>query len=169
MFSFLTGSLARLNLNHTQLQGTAKEVQQRLLPDLPSTNILHNNTAQLIEIFHSLDRAIILVDALLERGIEPELPVKIEPRAGKGVGALEVPRGTLFHAYEYDENGILVNADVITPTAQNLANAEKDLKTAVENLMNEKEEKLRLNLEMVARAYDPCISCAVHLVTLDIK
>lgn len=166
---FLTGSLARLNLNHAQLQGTAQEVQQRLLPDLPSTNILHNNTAQLIEIFHSLDRAIILVDALLERGIEPELPVKVEPRAGKGVGALEVPRGTLFHAYEYDENGILVDADVITPTAQNLANAEKDLKTAVENLMQEEEEKLRLNLEMVARAYDPCISCAVHLVTLDIK
>ncbi len=166
---FMTGALARLNLNHRYIKGIAKEVQKRLLPELPSTNILHNNTAQLIELIHSLERSIILIDHLLEEGIQPEEPVKIEPRAGRGVGALEVPRGTLFHAYEYDENGILVDADVITPTAQNLANAEKDLRTAVENLMSADEPEIRLSLEMVARAYDPCISCAVHLVEVDFK
>jgi sulfhydrogenase subunit alpha len=163
---FMTGSLARLNLNHKHIKGNALEVQKRLLPDLPNTNILHNNTAQLIELIHSLERSIILIDHLLEEGIEPEEPVKVEPRAGKGVGAMEVPRGILYHAYEYDENGYLVDADVITPTAQNLANAEKDLRTAVEQLMSTDEEQLRLSLEMVARAYDPCISCAVHLIDL---
>ncbi len=166
---FMTGSLARLNLNHKQIKGIALDLQKRLLPNLPCTNILENNTAQLIELVHSLERAIILIDHLLEEGIEPEEPLKVEPKAGRGVGALEVPRGTLFHAYEYDDNGVLVDADVITPTAQNLANAEKDLRTAVENSMTQSEQQLRLNLEMVARAYDPCISCAVHLVDLTVK
>ncbi len=166
---FMTGALARLNLNHKHIKGKAREVMERLLPNLPTTNILHNNTAQLIELIHSIERALVLIDYLLEEGIRPEPPVKIVPRAGRGVGAIEVPRGTLYHAYEYDENGILIEADVITPTAQNLANAEKDLRTAVENLMNAEEEQLRLSLEMVARAYDPCISCAVHLVDLTIK
>jgi len=166
---FMTGALARINLNHKHLQGKAKETQQRLLPELPSTNILHNNTAQLIELIHSIERSIILIDYLLEEGIHPEPPVVVKPRAGRGVGALEAPRGTLYHSYEYNEDGILVDADVITPTAQNLANAEKDLRTAVENLMTEEKEKLHLSLEMVARAYDPCISCAVHLVTIEKK
>lgn len=163
---FMTGSLARLNLNHKHIKGIAQEVQQRLLPDLPNTNILHNNTAQLIELIHSLERAIILIDKLIKDGLKPEKPVQVTPKAGWGVGALEAPRGTLFHAYQYDDNGILVDADVITPTAQNLANAEKDLRTAVTNLMTAEEEDLRLSLEMVARAYDPCISCATHLVKI---
>lgn len=166
---FMTGSLARLNLNHQQIRGKAREVMERLLPELPTTNILHNNTAQLIELIHSIERSLVLIDYLLEEGIKQEDPVKIEPRAGRGVGAIEVPRGTLFHAYTYDETGHIVDADVITPTAQNLANAEKDLRTAVEHLMAADEEQLRLSLEMVARAYDPCISCAVHLVDLTIK
>jgi sulfhydrogenase subunit alpha len=166
---FLTGSLARINLNHQHLQGNAKKIQKRLLPNLPSTNILHNNTGQLIEIIHSIERSIYLINTLLDIGIKSETAVEVKPKAGKGVGALEVPRGTLYHAYEYDDHGILVDADVITPTAQNLANVEKDLRTAVENLLTEKEDKLRFNLEMIARAYDPCISCAVHLVTLKIK
>jgi len=166
---FMTGALARLNLNHKHIKGIAKEVQERLLPDLPNTNILHNNTAQLIELIHSIERSIILIDHLLEEGIRKEEPVSVEPKAGRGVGALEVPRCTLYHSYEYDENGYLIDADVITPTAQNLANSEKDLRTAVENLMESEEEKLRLSLEMVARAYDPCISCAVHLVEVTLK
>ncbi len=166
---FMTGSLARLNLNYQHIRGAAQDVQKRLLPNMPETNILHNNTAQLIELIHSLERAIILIDQLLEEGVEQEAPIRITPKAGKGVGAIEVPRGTLYHSYEYDDNGILVEADVITPTAQNLANTEKDLRTAVENSMKLPEEKLRLNLEMVARAYDPCISCAVHLVEIEFK
>jgi sulfhydrogenase subunit alpha len=60
---------------------------------------------------------------------------------------------------------------VITPTAQNLANVERDLRRAVENLLVEEprgdDARLRLSLEMVARAYDPCISCSVHVVRED--
>jgi len=86
------------------------------------------------------------------------------------VGAIEVPRGTLFHEYEIDGEGLVVSANVITPTAQNLANVERDLRSAVERLLAEPEApddaRLKLSLEMVARAYDPCISCSVHLTRL---
>jgi len=101
--------------------------------------------------------------------VEREL-VEYEVRAGRGVGAIEVPRGTLFHEYEIDGDGRVLSANVITPTAQNLANVERDLRGAVENLLAKGEPmedaRLKLNLEMVARAYDPCISCSVHVTRL---
>jgi sulfhydrogenase subunit alpha len=59
---------------------------------------------------------------------------------------------------------------VVTPTAQNLANVERDLRRAAEGILQEKpddEAGLKLGLEMVARAYDPCISCSVHVTRLD--
>lgn len=164
---FMTGALARINLNGTKsLQGKAKEVQEKLLPKLPSENILHNNLAQMIELVHSIERSIALVDLLIEEGLEPEEVLKFEIHAGKGVGAIEVPRGTLYHYYEIDDEGKIVDADIVTPTAQNLANCEKDLRVSVGKLLNEPKDYLEFKLEMVVRAYDPCISCAVHLVTL---
>ena len=87
-------------------------------------------------------------------------------RAGRGVAAREVPRGTLFHEYVLDDDGRVVSANVITPTAQNLANVERDMRRAVESLIARepdiREQRLKLGLEMVVRAYDPCISCSVH-------
>ena len=88
------------------------------------------------------------------------------------MAGLEVPRGTLFHEYEIDDDGRVVSANVITPTAQNLANAEHDLRNAAENRLAAAsprgDAELRLDLEMVARAYDPCISCSVHVVRVDL-
>ena len=73
--------------------------------------------------------------------------------------------------YELDGEGLVASANVITPTAQNLANTERDLRRAAENLLVEEprrdDAELRLSLEMVVRAYDPCISCSVHVVRED--
>ncbi|HIJ16770.1 MAG TPA: Ni/Fe hydrogenase subunit alpha, partial [Thermoplasmata archaeon] len=54
------------------------------------------------------------------------------------------------------------------PTAQNLDDIEMHMKLAAERMLAEgkKDDEVRLGLEMIARAYDPCISCATHLVTL---
>jgi sulfhydrogenase subunit alpha len=167
---FMTGSLARINLNGAALlAGKAKEVQEKLIPNLPSQNILHNNLAQMIEMVHSIERAMTLIDLLIEERLGDQEPLKFEVHAGKGVGAIEVPRGTLYHYYEIDDEGKIIDADIITPTAQNLANCEKDLKVSVGRLMNEPKDYMEFKLEMVARAYDPCISCAVHLVNLEKK
>ncbi len=162
---FMTGSLARVNINGHFLKGKAKEIRDRLLPDLPNYNDLHNNTAQFIEIVHSLERGIELINMLIEKGMDKvEEPVREIIHSGTGIGALEAPRGSLYHYYEIDEQGIVTDADIITPTAQNLANIEKDFRTAVTKKLNGDQKDIGHELEIVARAYDPCISCAVHLV-----
>ena len=109
----------------------------------------------------------------LER-IAPCLPgaelQEVEGRAGCGVAAIEAPRGTLFHEYELDEDGKVVAANIVTPTAQNLANIERDLRNSGDRLQETSaisDAELKRGFEMVARAYDPCISCSVHLVRID--
>jgi len=166
--TYMVGSLARLKLWGHYLTGRAKAAFQRLLPDPKDDNPLLNNWAQLVELVHSVERALEICHELLGQPEEPRDLVDYQVRAGRGIGAIEVPRGTLFHEYELDEAGRVVAANVITPTAQNLANLERDLRAGAEavlvagNGLSDKELKLRL--EMVARAYDPCISCSVHLV-----
>jgi sulfhydrogenase subunit alpha len=165
--TYMVGSLARLKLWGHLLEGKAKEAFERLFPRGVQDNILLNNWAQLVELVHCIQRGMQICDILMEMPeAESELadyPVK----AGRGVGAVEVPRGTLFHEYELDDEGRVVSANVITPTAQNLANVERDMRSAVESLLAQDDQiedsQLKVSLEMVARAYDPCISCSVHV------
>ena len=169
--TYMVGALARLNLWGERLEGRAREAFERLFPEGLVDNILLNNWAQLVEIVHSLERSVELCDELLAMPETVREMTEYEVRDGRGVSAVEVPRGTLFHEYEIDGEGLVTSANVITPTAQNLANVERDLRRAVENLLVEEprgdDAKLRLSLEMVARAYDPCISCSVHVVRED--
>ncbi|MCD6485463.1 MAG: nickel-dependent hydrogenase large subunit, partial [Candidatus Odinarchaeota archaeon] len=77
---------------------------------------------------------------------------------------VEAPRGTLYHHYEIKDLRI-ASCDIVTPTAQNLDNMEYHIETATKKLLAEnKRDRMPLFLEMIARAYDPCISCATHLV-----
>jgi len=94
----------------------------------------------------------------------PVQPARVGP--ARGAAATEVPRGTLFHAYELDAEGRVASADVITPTAQNFSNAEDQFRATVRDGASESDEVLRRRLEMVARAYDPCISCSVHTIRI---
>jgi sulfhydrogenase subunit alpha len=161
---FAVGALARIALNGEKLSGQAKKAKDKMSMSLISENMLYNNAAQAVEIIYSIERSIEIIDELLRLGIKKEKPVEIDVRAGTGTGAVEAPRGTLYHSYSFDDAGRLTEADVITPTAQNLANIEKDLRASVKNLIDEPRESLGSKLEMVVRAYDPCISCAVHLL-----
>jgi sulfhydrogenase subunit alpha len=168
--TYMVGSLARLKLWGHLLTGRAREAFGTLFPNGVVDNILLNNWAQLVELVHSVENAAEVCDALLALPETGREMVDYEVRAGRGVGAIEVPRGTLYHEYEIDGDGKVLSANVITPTAQNLANTERDLRGAVERLLQDESAKsdvqLKLNLEMVARAYDPCISCSVHVTRL---
>lgn len=165
--TYMVGSLARLNLWGDRLQDQAKAAFQRLFPRGVENNILLNNWAQLVELVHCLQRGMEICRKLQEFDPVATELMDYEVRAGRGVGAIEAPRGTLFHEYEIDADGRIVTANVITPTTQNLANTERDLRQAVETMLAKDrdlpDQQLRLGLEMVARAYDPCISCSVHL------
>ena len=167
--SYMVGSLARLKLWGHFLVGRAREAFEHLFPGGVVDNVLLNTRAQLVELIHCLERGAELCDVLLAQPAADERKkVEYQVRAGRGVGALEAPRGTLFHEYTLDEDGRVASANVITPTAQNLANVERDMRRAAETLIARehdiREPRLKQALEMVTRAYDPCISCSVHLV-----
>jgi sulfhydrogenase subunit alpha len=104
------------------------------------------------------------VDELLREGLADERPVPYGLRPASGAAAVEAPRGTLFHWYEIDGEGRVTAADVITPTAQNLAHAEEQFRAAASDGANVSDEDLRQRLQILARAYDPCVSCSVHVM-----
>jgi sulfhydrogenase subunit alpha len=162
--SYMVGALARLTLHGDRLGGLAREAARQLGLELPSSNIVMNNVAQLVEMVYSVEHALELVDRLLEQGIQPEAPVPYTHHACQGAAAGEVPRGTLFHGYTLDKEGRVVAADVITPTAQNFFNAEDQIRATVRDGIGAGDDVIRHRLEIVGRAYDPCISCSVHLV-----
>jgi len=91
---------------------------------------------------------------------------RIKVKSGIGVGAVEVPRGTLFHCYEVDEKGIITKANCIIPTSQNVNNIERDMKKLVPEILNKSDQDITLSLEMLVRAYDPCISCSAHFLNV---
>lgn len=167
--TYMVGSLARLALWGDRLVGQAREAFEHLFPRGVEENVLTNTWAQLVELVHCLERGQQVCEELLGLPEEEREMQEYEVRAGRGVGAIEVPRGTLIHEYSFDDEGIVESANVITPTAQNLASTERDLRAAVERLLASdvgSESVLKLKLEMVARAYDPCISCSVHVTCL---
>lgn len=164
---YMVGSLARLHHFGERLSPLAGEVAGRVGLNLPTRNILYNNHAQAVELVWSLERAAGLIEGLLAEGMVEEPPRKVEwPGPCSGTAATEVPRGTLYHSYRFDAQGRVTEADIITPTAQNLANVEKDIRACAEKLAERPEAEIVKNLEMVVRAYDPCISCSVHLIRL---
>jgi sulfhydrogenase subunit alpha len=162
--SYLVGALARLALNGDRVGGRARELWKILGPAIPCDNIVMNNVAQVVELLYSIEGALEIVNAFLAEGVANEQPARYDTRAGRGAAATEVPRGTLFHSYEIDANGRIAAADVITPTAQNFANAEDQFRATVRDGIDVSDEELRHRLEIVARAYDPCISCSVHVM-----
>jgi coenzyme F420-reducing hydrogenase alpha subunit len=119
-----------------------------------------------VEIVHCYEEAVRITQQLLEQGVEPESPSKPTRLSGEGVGACEAPRGTLFHHYTV-QNGYLAVANCVIPTAQNLANIETDMRALVPGILDRTPAEITQALEMLVRAYDPCISCAAH--TLEVN
>ena len=164
--AYMVGALARVNNSYDQLLPLGKQAAEALGLTVPCHNPFMINVAQVVETAHCVEDSIQLIDQILEAGLPEEVGV-ITPRAGSGTGAVEAPRGILFHDYEYDGNGAIVSANCIIPTAQNTGNIELDMKAIVPQLLDLPEDEISLTLQILVRAYDPCISCATHL--LDVK
>lgn len=159
--SFAVGALARFNNNYAQLSPLAKQAAETLGLQPVSHNPFMNNVAQVVECAHVVEDSIQLIDTLLERGLREE-DRSFHVRAGTGVGAVEAPRGTLYHEYTLDESGHVVGANMIVPTGENHQNIEDDMGALIPQIVDRPQEEIRLLLEMLVRAYDPCISCSVH-------
>ena len=166
--AYMVGALSRFNLNHKQLSARAKKAAKELGLAAPNHNPYMITVAQLVETYHVVEDSINLIDQLLQRGVKYEKP-EVKPRAGRGVGAVEAPRGILFHEYTYDKNGLITKANCIIPTNQNHNNIQKDLESLVPGILNKSEDEIRLAMEMLVRAYDPCVSCSTHALKVNFK
>jgi sulfhydrogenase subunit alpha len=164
---YMVGALARLTLNGHRITGRARSAWEALGPVMPCRNVVMNDIAQVVELVFSVEQALSIVDWLLLTGLKAEPRHKYEAKAGRGVAASEVPRGILFHSYEVDSGGRIAAADVITPTAQNCAHVEEQFRLAVDARPEASDEELRQILQVMARAYDPCVSCSVHVIRKD--
>ena len=108
------------------------------------------------------------MEKVLGNGLTEE-DIGFRPGPGRGVGAIEVPRGVLFHELAFDDEGRCCDANAVIPTSQNLNNIEQDMRAFAPQMVPVlSKEELELHMEMLLRAYDPCISCSVHMLDVEL-
>lgn len=159
--TFMVGALPRVNLSWDKLVGSARVVASKVGFRPVSRNTFMNNMCQALELIDAAERCAGYIEQLAEMG-GSSAPVDFTIKAGSGSAATEAPRGTLYHSYSVDDDGIITAGDVITPTAQNLANLEADMRAFAPSIVSLPEDEFVLRIEQLVRAYDPCLSCAVH-------
>lgn len=159
------GALARLHHGPT-LRNGAQEIFKAHKHELIGKDIRGNNLAQAMELYDAAERALEIIERLLELGTTPLDAVNDVARGGHGTAACEAPRGVLIHSYAFDDAGICTHADVVTPTALNQAAMARDLTALARGMEGEETSHLTAALERLIRCYDPCISCSVHTISL---
>jgi len=164
--SYLTGPLARFELNRERLSPLAAEAAAEAGIGDGCRNPFRSIVVRAVEILYAFDEALRLIDAY-ERPAEPF--VAYEPRAGVGHGVSEAPRGLLYHRYEIDERGEIASAWIVPPTSQNQRSIEEDLREFVAANVALPDEQLRHRCEQTIRNYDPCISCSTHFLDLEVE
>jgi coenzyme F420-reducing hydrogenase alpha subunit len=161
----MVGALARLNLLKERLHKRTLEDISSYLGVFPSNNIFDNNLAQAIEILHTIDSALDLLENFI---LKDEKPVSINPKKSTtGVGLIEAPRGILFHEYLINEKGQVESAKIVVPTGLNQILIEQSLKIYLSDKLTLPKEKIALEAEKLIRAFDPCISCASHFLKVN--
>ncbi|OFZ36601.1 MAG: hydrogenase/sulfur reductase subunit alpha [Bdellovibrionales bacterium RIFOXYD12_FULL_39_22] len=168
--SYAAGALARFNNNYDKLHEKALAVATKFGLKPICTNPFMNSVAQLVEVVNDVYQSVALIDQILKDGIKDE-PLVRPTKFSKGAGAVEVPRGILFHEYEYDKDGMCISGNCIIPTNQNHANIQKDFEALLPFVMNlnYNNDEIKLAFEMLVRAYDPCISCSTHYLDIIIE
>ena len=159
---YMVGPQARLHNAANKLSPMANRVYKALQINSNGNNPYANLKARLVEVIHYTEAALHSIDELLLRGMNKYLSNQQPKPGGAGVAAIEAPRGLLFHSYHYNAKGILESADCVIPTAQNLAAVEADIQLLLPTLLDRPEKQIRQRLEMLIRAYDPCLSCSTH-------
>ena len=164
--NYLVGPLARFATSYELLTPLAREAAAAAGLRPPERNPFRSIVVRTVELVHAVDEALALIAAYEE----PDAPsVAVEPRAGVGHGVSEAPRGLLYHRYEIDAEGTILDATIIPPTSQNQTAIEADLRAVVERSLDLPDAELSRRCEQTIRNYDPCISCATHFLTLEVE
>jgi F420-non-reducing hydrogenase large subunit len=161
---YRANTLARINVcDHIDTplaQAELEEFRQKFGRPAQLTLLYH--WARLIELLYNAENAVRLL-------ADPEITstdtrVKVTPRAARGVGCTEAPRGTLIHDYETDADGMVTNVNLIVGTTHNNAPINMSVTQAAKGMINNGnyDQGILNTVEMSIRAYDPCFSCATH-------
>jgi len=164
--TYHVGPMARFTLNHEQLTPRARAIADEVGLAKGERNPFKSIIVRSVEIVLACEEILRLIDEY-ERPPEPWIPVESVDLIGHG--ASEAPRGTLYHRYEIDPEGLIADAKIVPPTSQNQCSIEADLWKFVEPRTRMDDDKLKWQLEQAIRNYDPCISCATHFLDLTIE
>ncbi|MGZ8648626.1 MAG: Ni/Fe hydrogenase subunit alpha [Solirubrobacteraceae bacterium] len=164
--AYLAGPLARFNLNFDRLSPAAREAALAAGVGPTCRNPFQSIVVRAVEMLYACEEALRIIAAY-----EPPDPpaVEVVPRAAVGFGVSEAPRGMLWHRYELDAAGTILDARIVPPTSQNQLAIEHDLRAFVQRHVRLPDDELRDRCEQAIRNHDPCISCATHFLTLDVE
>ena len=163
---YLVGPLARYTLNYDQLPAVAREAATEAGLGKECRNPFRSIVVRAVETVAACDEAV----RIIEEYSEPDRPaVPVPPRAGVGHGATEAPRGILYHRYSIDDEGTILEADIVPPTAQNQDAIEADLRKLVTANLELDDHDLQHLCEQSIRNYDPCISCSTHFLDFTVE
>lgn len=163
---YLVGPLARYNLNFDLLTPLAQEAAKDAGLSRTCRNPFQSIIVRSVELLYAVDEALSIIEDY-EMPDQPAVPVEV--RAGVGYGITEAPRGILYHRYQLDDQGVIVQAKIVPPTAQNQKMMESDLRHFVTQHLDLPQEQLTWKCEQAIRNYDPCISCATHFLRLEVE
>lgn len=164
--SYLTGPLARFNLNYEQLPERARRMAREVGLEPPVRNPFLSIVVRMIETVFACEEAL---DCVLRYQPPGEAEPAIQARAGVGQAITEAPRGMLYHRYSINSEGLIEHCRIVPPTSQNLRRIEDDLWKLVPECVSLPAEELTRRCEQAVRNYDPCISCATHFLKVKLE
>ncbi|MGW3142898.1 Ni/Fe hydrogenase subunit alpha [Streptomyces sp. NPDC001139] len=169
----LTGSLARFAVSGSLLSPVARQAAVAAGLGDPREGAVCRNPfrsilVRAVEVVYAVGEALRIID-----GYEPPASpyAEVPPVAGVGHGATEAPRGVLYHRYEIDADGLVADATMVPPTAQNQGAIEDDLRRLAQAAIGEGDvgdEELTDLCERAIRNHAPCISCSTHFLDLTV-
>ncbi len=161
---YRTNALARINVCDRIPTPLAQQELEEFRSNFgrPAQLTLLYHWARLIETLYCAERAMELLND--PEITDPDTRKAVTPRAARGIGVVEAPRGTLIHDYETDERGMIKDINIIVGTTHNMAPINMSAKRSAMDLIKNGvyDQGLLNKIEMSIRAYDPCFSCATH-------
>ncbi len=164
---YRVGPLARLNVVKemgTPEADAALAEYRSIFGDFTQTTLAFN-MARYIEFLACCEKAVAILSDPSVSGPDVRTPVSGIAKS-RGVGIVEAPRGTLIHDYSVDENGFITDCNLIVATCQNNYGMDRGVEDVARKVVvnGELSPSASNQIEMVIRAYDPCISCATHAI-----
>ncbi len=164
--AYFVGPMARYALNYDVLPPVAQQAASEAGLGRVCRNPFQSIVVRAVELVFACHEAL----RIMESYETPERPfIEVQPRASSGYGCTEAPRGILYHRYRFDDHGVILDAKIVPPTAQNQKTIERDLFELASRHLDLPKDELQWRCEQAIRNYDPCISCATHFLDLRLE